>query len=490
VQILTGGTGYSQATPPVISISGPGSGCLAVCTVSAGGIVTAITVTSPGSGYANAEDNGGGGTGATAVCFLTPSGSIANITITNGGSGYNSVSKLAEVGEGDGTGLVIGNITIFNGKVKGVSIASGGVGYAPGTTIHITAGGGTGATAIAVVENGVVVDIIITNEGENYTTPTITVTNHSGGSGFAIGAITLDPSGKVRGVSIAKTGIGYQSSPTLLISGGGGTGATASVLVGGSIDDVPCPSGFYCPNPAAIAACPTGTSCVSMNVESITVTNGGSGYVSGTVEAIVVDDGGGGGLVLGDPVIVNGAIVSIPIISGGGNYERDPVIMIVSSTGSGATAEATVNTEVGNTAPQACPDGTYCSNPTEIEVCPAGTRCGVNSTAPTACATGSFCPEGSTEAVLCPLGHYCPKTSQAILCEQGFFCPPSTLASPTTFPTVCPAPSNTSSTGSTSYLDCFCPKGTYGRVSSATIISCLTCPLGQYCPATPVKCTC
>ena len=154
VQVLTGGTGYSSATPPVVSVSGPGSGCVVACTV-VGGIVTGITVTSPGSLYNCAPDiveisggggigfsisgititNGqitgmtvgnpginyvtppiltivdGGGTGATAVTYLTPSGSVANVTMVSMGSGYNEVSSIGDVATtGGGSGLTFNNI--------------------------------------------------------------------------------------------------------------------------------------------------------------------------------------------------------------------------------------------------------------------------------------------------------------------------------------------------------------------------------------------
>ena len=66
VSILTGGTGYTSA--PVVAISDPtGSGAAITATVSSG-VVTALTITSAGSGYTNPTISftGGAGSGATA----------------------------------------------------------------------------------------------------------------------------------------------------------------------------------------------------------------------------------------------------------------------------------------------------------------------------------------------------------------------------------------------------------------------------------------
>ena len=54
----------------------------------------------------------------------------------------------------------------------------------------------------------------------------------------------------------------------------------------------------------------------------------------------------------------------------------------------------------------------------------------------------------------------------------------------------CPSPSNAITPGASSYMGCKCPKGTYGRVTNATHAECITCPLGQYCPAASVACAC
>lgn len=67
VKVTAGGTGYTTA--PTIAFTGGGTGATAVATV-VGGVLTAITITNPGSGYVNPTVTitpTGGGTGATAT---------------------------------------------------------------------------------------------------------------------------------------------------------------------------------------------------------------------------------------------------------------------------------------------------------------------------------------------------------------------------------------------------------------------------------------
>lgn len=71
-----------------------GSGAEAVAFVDGTGSVTAVTITNPGSGYADAsvsvDDIRAGtptGSGATATATITD-GKVSTITVTNGGSGY------------------------------------------------------------------------------------------------------------------------------------------------------------------------------------------------------------------------------------------------------------------------------------------------------------------------------------------------------------------------------------------------------------------
>lgn len=82
-----------------------------------------------------------------------------------------------------------GTATLTN-LVTGALVTAGGSGYVTAPTVTITGGGGTGATAIAVIAFGIVVS-----------------------------------------VNVTAGGTGYVSVPTITISGGSGTGATANAVI-------------------------------------------------------------------------------------------------------------------------------------------------------------------------------------------------------------------------------------------------------------------
>ena len=67
-------------------------------------------------------------------------------------------------------------------KVVGISVADGGSGYGLDPEVTISGGGGTGATAKAVVRAGVIKRIEVTNAGGGYlSSPTVTVANFNAG---------------------------------------------------------------------------------------------------------------------------------------------------------------------------------------------------------------------------------------------------------------------------------------------------------------------
>lgn len=116
--------------------------------------------------------------------------------------------------------------------------------------------------------------------------------------------------GAVTGISIVNPGESYDAAfpPTITISGGGGTGASASVTVDGSITE-------------------------------ITVLEGGSGYTSSPLVSIV---GGGGSGASATAIITKGVVSRILIVDGGTGYTSQPSISIVGGGGQGATGSASV----------------------------------------------------------------------------------------------------------------------------------------------------
>ncbi len=283
-----GNTGY-QSTPAVVFTGGGGSGAAAVATV-VGGKVTVITVTSAGSGYTSAPtvtllggnptaaatatatlsitnvavttagagynaatvnvvitDNGVapvGGVMATAFATLNAAGGIGSVTVTSG-SGYNADPAVTIAG----TGANAAATTTIVGAVSGLAVTNGGIHYLSTPVVSIVNGGGTGATAAAIVnpnaggtnQLGQVTQLILTS---GYTGPaTVTFT---GGFGTAGGTTAVAKvTGAVTAINMTNLGLGYQTGvnqPTVGITDMGGTGAGATafanVNAAGQIQDI------------------------------------------------------------------------------------------------------------------------------------------------------------------------------------------------------------------------------------------------------------
>jgi hypothetical protein len=124
--------------------------------------------------------------------------------------------------------------SLDEGTVGAVNVLDGGSNYQQVPDV-IVGGNGSGATAHAVLQNGVVTDIYISNQGTGYqSAPIVQVTGGVGGSGVVAVAVmgTGNNVGKVVAVDILNGGSGYTTAPTITLVGGGPlTQATASAAI-------------------------------------------------------------------------------------------------------------------------------------------------------------------------------------------------------------------------------------------------------------------
>lgn len=89
------------------------------------------------------------------------------------------------------------------------------------------AGLGVPSGTVEFVNTYPVAGITITNAGSGYTSaPTVTITG-GGGTG-ATAEATISGAGVVTAITVTSSGSGYTSTPTVTITGGGGSGATAT----------------------------------------------------------------------------------------------------------------------------------------------------------------------------------------------------------------------------------------------------------------------
>lgn len=85
----------------------------------------------------------------------------------------------------------------YSRQVAGINLSSGGSGYSSSnTTVTISGGGGSGATAAnATVANGIITSIVLTNQGDNYTSAPNVVISGNGIGATANAVMSLSYSG-------------------------------------------------------------------------------------------------------------------------------------------------------------------------------------------------------------------------------------------------------------------------------------------------------
>ncbi len=165
-----------------------------------------------------------------------------------------------------------------NGSVATITPTNPGNGYSsqPAVTISVPPAGGTQATATAnltTVSTGQVASVTLTTGGTGYTSaPTVALSGD--GSGATATATIIAPGAPVQAIDVTSSGTQcYSTAPTVSISGGGGTGATATATLAASSSCV------YSWGPTANCGSPW-----KGNTETgITLIGGGGSSFSGTI---------------------------------------------------------------------------------------------------------------------------------------------------------------------------------------------------------------
>ena len=306
VNVVDGGSGYSSSlsTQLIVTGSTTGSGASAKVVVGTFGQITGFTDIIGGSGYTkgcSVSFSPTSGSGAV----LTPifsSGSLTGFTITDGGIGYS----MGDVVMLTVDGAVLIPAISEQGSITDVTIVNSGTGYVSAPTITVTSTGfGTGiygnptAVVECVVSDGKIVYVYVKDPGELYPRNTLTAITVSGdGTGARFSPVIID--GKVVSVFVDSPGVGY-TSMKLTVSGAG-TGAKIVPVLRGS---------DYTSDQSVVEQ-----TAVKGAVYNVKVTQGGTNYTN-TTQMTVSGDGTGFSAV---PVIVNGAIYRIDIISYGSGY--------------------------------------------------------------------------------------------------------------------------------------------------------------------------
>lgn len=276
--------GLSALTDPdvTVTIVGDGSGASATAKVGAGGAITDITITNPGSNYTSATvEITGAGAGAAATAVVTSSQTVVAVNVTNSGMNYVQPS------------------------------------------VAITGGGAT--TPATATAYGSVDSLNLTYGGSGYTLPTVDFDYPDGVGGVqAKGHVTWDTvTGVITGVVIDNPGSGYSRAPNVVIRDGNmfnplnrrqfnaAQAAREQSILDAEEGQIQARPRVNVLDNAVVSA--------TIKVQSIVVDTFGAGYTS-VPTVNITDTLGGGMMATADATIDIGAVTAITLTNPGSGY--------------------------------------------------------------------------------------------------------------------------------------------------------------------------
>jgi hypothetical protein len=352
VQAAVSAPGANYRIGDILSVIG-GTGSVAtliVAQIGTNGSVVAININSSGDYSTLPSLNGtstaatpGGGTG----CTVNLSMGLSTIGVANGGSGYTGIPVVI-INSASGTGAMA-TAALVAGTIGAITVTNPGSGYASIPSVSFTSG--ENATAEAVLQPTGISNITLSNNGGNTyeTVPAVTITAH--GSGAAVGQVYV----RVCSAMLVNGGSGYTIGDTLLIAGG--AGSTAASITVTNVDGMGQVTGYVLSTSGLYRQMPildnnsviggTGSAAtfnLTMSLDSIDVSSGGSGYVR-PPQVIITSSSGYGAAAISKLDL--GEVVAINVIAYGTGFTDIPEITL--SNGSGATAVAHLTpTEIGS----------------------------------------------------------------------------------------------------------------------------------------------
>jgi len=259
--VTAGGSGYTSA-PSVSITGGGGSGATAVATISSG-VVTGVIITNTGSGYTTTPTvsfSGGGGSGAIASASLGTTSSPSWVGLSIPANGTLTLAFDADVASTVPTGDYENQILVSSSNVLSLTFdylnttqenvhvcAPAPAITAPGPVCASSTGNSASVPSdpnatyswsitngtITTSSTGTVDHVTLGSGGSGYTSAPTVIFTGGGGSGAAATAVLSGTS--IASFAMTNVGSGYTSAPTVSFTGGGGSGATAAAVLGTGI---------------------------------------------------------------------------------------------------------------------------------------------------------------------------------------------------------------------------------------------------------------
>ena len=252
-------------------------------------------------------------------------GAIDEVRIYNRALLTNEVAALYAYSSTPSPHAATGVAILANGFVIAVTITDGGYGYTNTPAVHFVGGGGHGAQGVAIMTNGFVTGVTMTEAGFGYTNAP---------------AVAFDPP--------------YIFNPILNIAPMSFL-SFSNLAVGGSYE-LQQLAGWYWTNQAA-----TFTAASSVFTQMVAGAAGSSQY------RLALNPSPS--QAFATPQIVNGFVVGATVTSGGSGYVSSPAVEILGHGGTNATATAQISGGVV-TSVSITDAGIGYTNTTRIEIAP------------------------------------------------------------------------------------------------------------------------
>ncbi len=181
---------------------------------------------------------------------INTAGEIQSVEIIDPGEGYDPLRLVVESTDPGASGADADLFLKEDGSIDLIQMRTNGDNYFGGTTARLEGGGGSGAELVPVT--GFVTGLSLENQGRNYSRDDVTLVISGGGGEGATGIAEVNEFGKLENITISNEGEFFETPPIIQIIGGGGSGATAEAEINlGKISNITItnPGGGYSPDP-------------------------------------------------------------------------------------------------------------------------------------------------------------------------------------------------------------------------------------------------